>query len=329
MPKMSSPWKALAFTLVGALISITLTLYIKKTPSYTWLIPLILLIVTLSLYGAGIFALLWEWVLKHARTGIKICFLRPRIGILEDISWNEKHQLYATYTDLSPEDWQEKIIHVARESGVKVKVCPITTKKNLHGYMLVLNPYGGAYPERNQQTFATLDKIFEYVAKGGLFVNIADVPGFYADSPRLDHRVAVGRGVFRGLKNQGAILQTPFMHRLGLDVYPGDYRDLVLAEKVRISSALSLKGDRAVQCTLEKHWILDPVVKPQGNQGITLTQSFFKTYGDGRFLISMLPIVKAENPTMADILTKILVYEVQQATLSAKDKNEEGSHLDS
>jgi hypothetical protein len=328
MPKMSSPGKALAFTLVGALISITLTLYIKKTPSYPWLIPLIFWIVTLSLYGAGVFAPL-EWVRKRIRTGVKLCLLKPRIGILKDIPWEEKYKLYATYTDLSPEGWEEKINLAAKNNRVKVRVRRITTKKNFHGYMIVLNPYGGAYPERNQQTFATLDEIFEYVAKGGLFVNIADVPGFYANSPKLHHRVAVGRGVFRGLKNQGNILQTPFMQRLGLDVYPGDYRDLVLVEKVKISSEISLKGDRAVQSTLEDYPILDPVVKPQEDRGVTLTQSFFKTYGDGKFLISMLPITKAENPMMVDVLTKIVIYEVQQATLSAKDKKEAWSHLDS
>jgi len=323
MPKMSSPWKALAFTLVGALISITLTLYIKKTPSYPWLIPLIFFIVTLSLYGAGVFAPL-EWVRKRIRTGIKICLLKPRIGILSDITWEKKYKLYATYTDLSPEDWQEKILHEARESGVKVKVCPITTKKNLHGYMLVLNPYGGAYPERNLQTFATLDKIFEYVAKGGLFVNVADVPGFYADPPRGDHRLTLGYTVV-DWKTRREMLETPFMRNLGLRVYTEEHASLVLDKRFAGLSIPPLKGDRSVRAELEGHRILEPVVQPQTDTSIT--QSFLKRHGDGRFLISMLPI--ADYPAMSDVLAQIVIREVQQATLSAKDKKEERSHLDS
>ena len=324
---MSNMWKALAFTLVGALVSITVTLYIKVAPSYKWLIPLSFLVGILILYGTGICKLLWNWALRRIRTGIKICLWKPRIGILRDISWEKRHQLYATYTNLSPKDWQDKIIHTADKNGVKVKVRLITTKKNLHGYMIVLNPYGGAYPERNLQTFTTLDKIFEYVAKGGLFVNIADVPGFYADSPKLDHRVAVGSAVV-DWESKGVLLETPFMRNLGLRVYTEEHTDLVFVERFAGFSVPDLHGDRSVRVYLESYRILQPIVQPRTNTRITL--SFFKKYGeygDGRFLISMLPIT--DYPAMSDILAQIVIREVQRATLSAKDKKRKGAHLDS
>ena len=316
---MNSPGKALAFTLVGALISITLGLYIKKTPSYPWLAPLIFFIVILSLYGAEVFAPL-EWVGKLIRTGIKIRLLKPRIGILNDISWEERHQLYATYTNLSPKDWQDKILYTAEENGVKVRVQQITTKKNLHGYMIILNPYGGAYPERNLQTFATLDKIFEYVAKGGLFVNVADVPGFYADSPKLDHRVAVGSAIV-DWESKRTLLETPFMRKLGLRVYTGKHTDLVFAGRFAGFSVPGLQGDRSVRTELEGHSILQPIVHLKDDKNIA--QSFFKRYADGRFLISMLPIT--DYPAMSDVLAQIVVYEVRQTSLGKKKVE---AHLD-
>lgn len=240
---------------------------------------------------------------------------KPRIGILSDFTWDKYHAQYATYTGISPERWEEALILAAQRDGLKVRIKPTKTKKNLHSYMIVLNPYGGAYPERNLQSFATLDKIFEYVEKGGLFVNIADVPGFYANSPKLNHRVPVGRGVFIGSKDHGKILQTPFMSNLGLDVYLGDYKDLVLIEDFAESSIPLLEGDRAVSTKLEDHPILDPVVQPQEDKGTTVTQCFFKTYGDGKFLISMLPITKTKNPTLLDVLAEIVIREVPRTTL--------------
>src|SRR5690606_23086965 len=49
-------------------------------------------------------------------------------------------------------------------------------------YPIVINPYGGSYPEEDFESFASLDSIFEYVKNGGIFINIADIPFYYAHS---------------------------------------------------------------------------------------------------------------------------------------------------
>jgi hypothetical protein len=310
--------KASALTLGGALIAITVALYVEKPPSYAWLPALIVPTIILFLYGMGAFKWLRHWWHTHTRQGIKICLKKPRVGILSDLKWDDFHTTYATYTNISPECWQRAIVRETHQIYPKVKVKLISTKKNFDKFLIILNPYGGAYPERNQQILATLDRIFEYVAAGGIFVNVADIPGFYADRPELGHRLPLGRQDLRD------ILHTPFMDRLGLYVYAGAYNNLMLTERFKIPPVEPFTGDRAVHTTLEEYPILDPIVEPQevniGGRTRTVTQSFLKKYGTGKFLISMLPITKSKNSEMRDVLARIIVQEVQRATSVKKAK---------
>ena len=49
-------------------------------------------------------------------------------------------------------------------------------------YPVIINPYGGLYIEDNLLNLTTLDNIKEYVSKGGIYVNIADIPFWYSYS---------------------------------------------------------------------------------------------------------------------------------------------------
>jgi len=54
---------------------------------------------------------------------------------------------------------------------------------------MVINPYGGVYPEDDLSTLKSLDNIFDYVRNGGIYVNIADIPFYYAYERNLKRRI--------------------------------------------------------------------------------------------------------------------------------------------
>ena len=56
-------------------------------------------------------------------------------------------------------------------------------------YPIIINPYGGVYPENNSSKLKSLDKIFQYVRGGGIYINIADIPFYYAYDTDLKRRI--------------------------------------------------------------------------------------------------------------------------------------------
>ena len=56
----------------------------------------------------------------------------------------------------------------------------VNSKESFYSYTTVLNPYDGVYPEEGLSATDILTKIFDYENKGGTFVNVADVPRFWA-----------------------------------------------------------------------------------------------------------------------------------------------------
>ncbi|MEK7154171.1 MAG: hypothetical protein AAB792_01300 [Patescibacteria group bacterium] len=54
---------------------------------------------------------------------------------------------------------------------------------------VIMNPFGGGYPENDVSELETVNKIFEYVKTGGTFINIADVPFYYAYDRNLNRKV--------------------------------------------------------------------------------------------------------------------------------------------
>lgn len=66
------------------------------------------------------------------------------------------------------------------ENNIRVK--KILNTNSLDKYPLVINPYGGSYPESNFHELESFNKILDYVKRGGIFVNVADIPFYYAYS---------------------------------------------------------------------------------------------------------------------------------------------------
>ena len=326
-----------ALIIFGALASIIPTLYFQRLLSTTWLAVTALLASFFALWGMGVVSLI-STLQRKIREGIqieiywplgmrtqrKIILRAPRVGILSDIEWEEQHHVTHTYTNVTPKEWIEAIKNKADQEHLKLKVREISANTNFDQYLIVLNPYGGVYPEADLKDLTTLNRIFAYVENGGTFVNVADVPGFWAYSPLLRRKVhatppvyAVDRIDNKGIRVIGvrSFQNTPFGVRLGLWVEgkePPWCWNIEFEEPYKFVDKGKLKMliDRAV---VEKHGgevTVETIVKTTSEvvngSNLPLTPLFFANYGQGRFLISLICQSESQNRKMKEILVGLV-----------------------
>jgi len=80
-----------------------------------------------------------------------------------------------------------QIRHVLKKG--KILFSEIKNLNDFEKFPIVVNPYGGVYPEEDAFSLKTLESIFLYVKNGGIFVNIADIPFYYAYDKNLNRRI--------------------------------------------------------------------------------------------------------------------------------------------
>lgn len=112
----------------------------------------------------------------------------PIIAIISDLPWNDNTHPWA-WADMSPQKWCSRISDEAKKDNTKVAVKQIKIKSCLvrfflERYNIILNPYGSAYPEANIKELPVLKTILDYVLNHGLFVNVADIPFYWAYDPQ-------------------------------------------------------------------------------------------------------------------------------------------------
>ena len=307
--------RQLALLGAGAIAGIIGSLLILQLRFSYWLLGILLIaLAVLVLLGGRIDSL----VIK--RYYLKLRQRRPKIAILNDMGWHPEDSQVSAWTDISPTEWLEEIEKQAKETKVKVRVRLITTNSNLNAYTVVINPYGGVYPEKNLVAFETLDKIFNCVKEGGLFVNVADIPGYWAYNPLLKRRVEAVPPVWDivtednriGLRELRPFTMVPWMQRLGLralNIEGSWSRGLSLGLEAESQDAVGFKVGRMDlhrAAKLEEN--VQPVIGHLSNESgqmirlpgpsgesVSLTPMFFANYGDGDFLISLVFISAQEE----------------------------------
>ena len=148
---MANIWRSLALLFAGALASTVGRLFIQPPFPIKYLCFLFFVLVLLILYGAGAISILTQhyyhpWRKKRHK------FLHPKIGIINVKGSNlESEEIYSC-TDIIPERWKEEIERQSKEDGVNINVILIDVKRSFDSYVAILNPYGGAYPERDVKT---------------------------------------------------------------------------------------------------------------------------------------------------------------------------------
>lgn len=324
---MRNIWKDLALLCAGALISVVGAIVLQPRVYSLPFWILIFILIGLFLYGSGAITKALASLRLWRRKGF--WFLVPKIGILNDMRWDAANNETHSWTEVSPGEWKA-LLESKLETCLKAKVRLIDAEKDFDSYIAVLNPYGGVYPENDLKTSRTLSKIFDYVNKGGIFVNVADIPGYWAYNKILKRRLdatPVIYGIDRTKEGSIEIIPvrpfmlTPFMEKLGLQVYNTDIGDLHLwkvefEDKFDDSGTI---GEITVHrvAAVEKNLI--PVIKHRKLMpNVNATPLFLVNYGEGSFIISLVFESSDNNKKIEDPIANVLTRLVRRKARNGK-----------
>ena len=273
--------------------------------------------------------LLGDWITALAlQSFIARCSRRfplkaPKIGILDDLEWDAKNTGHiATYTNISLKKWQSVIKCLAREHKLLVEVELIKASQNLDPYIMLLNPYGGVYPEYDLETGVTFTKVLRYVKAGGVFINVADVPGFWVyPLEEKKQRRPVGR--IGSADSKAGQFQsqffTPLLDKLGVPMYGGkgiswkiEFEEPYRTEpEDKLTVLVDLVAQTKWETGTGPETIVTPVVKPKevvnGKfNGCEATPIFRVDYGKGEFVVSTLPLCPPNDAEAVRFLREII-----------------------
>lgn len=271
---------------------------------------LFLLAIFLLLYGFGTI----EKIVSETRIRFRnSCFICPKVAILKGVSQSFKSEIPLVWSDISPDEWKDEIEKIARELGKNIKVKLIFSVGSFDSYNAILNPYGGNYPESSFDNFPVYNKTLNYIRTGGLFVNVADIPTYWAYNPRLKRMLDRTPAVYSvageeaRFFNRVPLMQDLALRVLNIEQLPPQILPFQMLEKystlgndmtnLMVSRAAFIEGN------------VESVVQPirVGNQD--MTPLFFCNYGDGRCLISLsfLNDAFSQNRPLKTVIAKLVV----------------------
>jgi hypothetical protein len=256
---------------------------------------------------------------------------RPIIAVISDLPWNDNIHPWA-WADMCPQEWCSRITCEAKKDNAKVPVKQIKIKSTLtrfflDRYSIILNPYGSAYPEVNIRELPVLKATLDYVLNRGLFVNVADIPFYWAYDPQrqilydlvkhsyqyvpFEYEGHNGSLTLKSLSIQsiGPFTETPFVDEVRASVIntetptqngePNpDYRLLKVKDgslgiggldSVAINRAVILgrKSEYKNSKSLETGRI-QSIVEELDKNGQLLSPICYVNFGEGKFLVSLL-----------------------------------------
>lgn len=167
--------RAVSLLVAGSLISLVVK-PIESGLVSQWKLILVLFLLLVAL-GINVD----KWI-AEAYTQIIYRFnkKRRRIGVFSPYEINEKNSSWVNVS-------LKQLFNTLRSA--KVKFSQVASTGWIFEYPVIVNPYGGVYSEKNASTLESLNSIFDYVRKGGVYLNIADIPFYYAYDEDLQRRV--------------------------------------------------------------------------------------------------------------------------------------------
>lgn len=304
----------LSLLLGGTLLAIIIDLWFRPLATKRRLVQVLLLLSCLFFLLSGF------GIISEACRAFNLSYRRvdKKIGILNVGGWSSNNDQICSYTNISPEDWKKAIEEYAKANKVKIKLKLITANDNFDSYTAILNPYGGVYPEKNLAQSTTLNKIFDYVSQGGLFINVSDVPGYWAYNHLLHRKLDATPQIYGTFLDPNGQLTlssvrpfelTPFMEKLGIRVLKSDsvpFENWQFKDKSNESLG-SLKVNAGRVAIVEKN--VDSILLPQKIHKKDVTPLFYTTYGNGKFLLSLMwPDLEKQPDTQFQNLLLGLIF---------------------
>jgi hypothetical protein len=267
---------------------------------------LLVLSFVLLLYGFDIFTI-------ASRDLRRFCRSKRFGGYLIGILYERDQDIERVWSNIAPEEWATLIEQAAESSGKKIAIDFIQTNKAFDRYHVIINPYGGNYPETSFDDFPVYEKTLEYIRAGGFFVNVADIPTYWSYNPRLRRKIDRTPAVYGTAGEESRLFsRTPLMQELAVKVYNVEKNSAALwpfnlkapYAKCRDNNFVSLKPSRAA--VVERN--VESVVEPIDG----LTPLFFCSYGDGRCLISLswLDGNFTQNRPLSGIISNLVINQL-------------------
>lgn len=202
------------------------------------------------------------------------------IGILSDITERLlTEELKLEKLKISPEEWKK---YIEKENACKIKVELINIDTNFYDYVAILNPYGSTYPENDIDNFTTLDKILQYVRNGGLFINVADLPGFAVSNPKCKKE-------YKRTTETDNVTDIPLVKKLGLQIVDEKREWIAEIGKIKANFAVIINEEIVPIILGEKAKIDDIGSIINEEELLEVTPLFLvkKIDYSGKFLISL------------------------------------------
>lgn len=269
---------------------------------------LLMLAIFLLLYGFGTI----EKILSATRMKLRNSrFICPKVAILNGVSRNLSSEIPIVWSDIYPAEWKHEIELIANALGKMIKVKLIYANESFDSYNAVLNPYGGNYPETSFDKFPVYTKILQYIRNGGLFVNIADIPTYWAYNPLLKRILDRTPAIYGGSGEEVRFFNcVPLMQEFAVRVHnierSGAFPFQMLDKYNGLGADMStFLASRAA--FIEGN--IESVIQPIKVDNQDMTPLFFCNYGDGRCLVS-LSFLKdgfSQNKPLKTVIAKLVV----------------------
>jgi hypothetical protein len=269
-----------------------------------WVLGVIILCIILSM----------EWISsgrKH-RHLIETRWKKPKIGILNDIKWDTTNDEISAWTDISPEEWKAFL----KSANFNVEF--VTLRDEMDQFAAILNPYGSVYPESDLKNFSTMKDILSFVREGGIFVNVADIPCYYAYDQKLRRKLDTTETFYQIQDNQTTPIRlftlTPLMKELGLNVFN--------VSKNPIEQDFGLFSKEKAKIVSERIAIIEPNMRSLiptiflNNKDIS---AFFEVkYGEGDFIFSLIWLKHNLHTQEAKTIIKDAIIKATKDNLDQK-----------
>jgi hypothetical protein len=224
------------------------------------------------------------------------------------------------WSDITPAEWAAELQELAKAAGKKIKTKLIYATQCFDSYNAIINPFGGSYPEASFDGFPVYKKLLEYIRLGGLFVNVADIPTYWAYNPRLQRMLDRTPAVYGMAGGEVRFFhRVPLMQELGLRVrnveklgsppWPPVW-PVQMAPRYRgcSTSIATLLASRAVIVEGNVEAVIEPTKVGEDH----MTPLFFCHYGEGRCLISLsfLNGGYSSNSPLKGMISKLVIHQL-------------------
>jgi hypothetical protein len=245
-------------------------------------------------------------------------FRSPMIGVLSALSSSDKISIEGVNTSIPPSEWVEEIrkASAARQATVRVR---LVFARDIHdGYAAIVNPFGATYPESSFDGYPVYQSLLSFVRRGGLFVNVADLPTYYAFNPLLRRSIDRTPAIYEKTGGEHRLFtRVPLLEELGIRVWNSEAMGSTVSN-FQLNSNFASCGPSQLPLVVSRlakstGINLDPVLSPEKiDDGGLLTPLWMCRYGEGQVLASLSFLNEAypQNRALLPLIANIVVQQV-------------------